>query len=49
MIALYIIGAIIALIVLIALIPIKVRIAYFDDIAIYLPVLFFNIKLYPRE
>ena len=47
--ALIVIAAILLLFVLLAFIPLRIKIAYNDSVNIYLPILFFKIPIYPKK
>ena len=47
--ALIIIGIILLFFVLVAIIPLRIRISYTDSVNVYLPFLFFRIPIYPRN
>ncbi len=47
--ALIIIGAILLFFVLLAFLPLRIRVSYKDQTRVYVPILFFGINLYPRR
>lgn len=46
---LIILGAIILLFVFIALLPIRIRVSYDESLRVYIPILFFEIEVYPNK
>ena len=47
--ALIIIGCIVLLFLLIGFFPVRIRISYVDSLKVYIPILFFRIRLFPKK